>query len=188
MNTIAATARGSTVVSTLGFLEREYGREAADKVLDQLSEDVRSSVTAAKASEQIPFDILARLLRAIEAVFGEEDPRLMEKLGANSIASGGTERYGGILRKASPREFLTQPVSLFKLFYHPGNMEVVGDEEERAVLRLVGFPAAEPLFCRRQTGGLERAVELAGGATPRVRHVRCVAEGDAFCEWVLDWS
>ena len=188
MKAPAATARGSTVVSTLGFLRREYGEAARDKVLGQLAEDLRVQVTSVEATGQIPFELLARLLQAIEAALGTEYPQLMEKLGANAIASGGIERYGGILRKASPREFLMQPVSLFKLFYHPGNMEVVAEEEERAVLRLVGFPAAEPLFCRRQTGGLERAVELAGGVTPRVRHVRCVVEEDAFCEWVLDWS
>jgi hypothetical protein len=33
-----------------------------------------------------------------------------------------------------------------------------------------------------------RAVELAGGVRPSVRHVRCAVEGDAFCEWELHWE
>jgi hypothetical protein len=36
--------------------------------------------------------------------------------------------------------------------------------------------------------GLLRAVELAGGVHPSVRHVRCSVEGDAFCEWELQWE
>jgi hypothetical protein len=56
------------------------------------------------------------------------------------------------------------------------------------VLRLVGFDHASPIFCRRQTGGLRQAVALAGGENPRVKHVRCVLEGDAFCEWELRWQ
>jgi hypothetical protein len=96
--------------------------------------------------------------------------------------------YSGLLRKSSPTEFLTQRVSLFRLYYHPGNMEVVEEEVEHAVLRLVGFDQADPLFCRRQTGGLRRALTEAGGHEPLSSHVRCVNEGDAFCEWELRWQ
>ena len=87
-----------------------------------------------------------------------------------------------------PLEFLTQRISLFRLYYQPGDMEVVEQSPGRAVLRLVDWDEADALFCRRQTGGLQRAVELAGGAQPAARHVRCAAEGDAFCEWELTWK
>jgi hypothetical protein len=30
--------------------------------------------------------------------------------------------------------------------------------------------------------------EAAGGSEPRVTHVRCALEGDAFCEWELTWK
>ena len=96
--------------------------------------------------------------------------------------------YSGILKKSTPTEFLTQSVSLFRLYYHPGDMEVVYDSPGAAVLRLVGFDPGTPLFCRRQTGGLRCAITLAGGLEPRTRHVRCALEGDAFCEWELGWK
>jgi hypothetical protein len=96
--------------------------------------------------------------------------------------------YSGILKKSNPTEFLTQSVSLFRLYYRPGNMEVVYEAPGTAVLRLVGFDAGTPLFCRRPTGGLECALKLAGGVAPRARHVRCALEGDAFCEWELGWG
>jgi hypothetical protein len=67
-------------------------------------------------------------------------------------------------------------------------MEVVERGEGRVVLRLVGFDHDEPLFCRRQSGGLHRALQAAGGSEPRVTHVRCALEGDAFCEWELAWK
>ena len=109
----------------------------------------------------------------------------MERAGASSIESLGVQMYGGILRKPSPLEFLTQRISLFRLYYQPGDMAVVEQQPGRAVLRLVDWEDPDPLFCRRQTGGLQRAVELAGGSHPAAHHVRCAAEGDAFCEWEL---
>ena len=96
--------------------------------------------------------------------------------------------YSGILRKSTPTEFLTQSVSLFRLYYHPGDMQVVYDAPGAAALRLVRFDPETPLFCQRQTGGLRCALTLAGGLEPRTRHVRCSLEGDAFCEWELGWK
>lgn len=181
--------RGSTLRSTLAYLHREVGQTSVDRVLEQLSPEHRERVAAAVDSPtaEIPFALLSELLRAADAAMRDADPRWVEAAGAFAIESSGMQLYPGILRKSSPLEFLTQPISLFRLYYQPGNMEVVEHEAGRAVLRLVGFEHRNALFCRRQTGGLQRALELAGGQGASVRHVRCGEEGDAFCEWELRW-
>ena len=147
----------------------------------------------AAPTDEFPFALWTRLSAATDAVIGEAVPDWPERAGAWAIESTGLQLYGGILRKQSPIEFLTQSVSLFRLYYQPGDMKVVeheavGERGGRGVLRLVGFDHGSAIFCRRQTGGLRQAVALAGGERPRVRHVRCVLEGDAFCEWELRWQ
>ena len=183
----APQAKGSTLRSTLRYVEAEHGAAAADAVLERLPDDERRRIESAGAMDEVPVELLRVLWDAVEGAVGKRDPGWPEKSGAYSIQSMGVQLYGGILRKRDPLEFLSQPVSLFRLYYQPGNMEVVESEPGRAVLRLVGFPG-DPVFCRRQTGGLLRAVELAGGVHPSVRHVRCSVEGDAFCEWELQWE
>lgn len=183
--------RGSTLRSTLEYLRRGGGEERVLAVLAVLAPESRAALESAIASgpaTEIPFALLADLLAAADAVVAAEEPQWVERAGAFAIESSGMQSYAGILRKSSPGEFLNQPVSLFRLYYQPGNMEVVENDEGRAVLRLVGFPHHTPLFCRRQTGGLWRALEIAGGRDPSVRHVRCAGEGDAYCEWELRWS
>jgi len=188
MTAVAAPqAKGSTLRSTLRYVEAEHGAAAADAVLERLPDDERRRIESAGAMDEVPVELLRVLWDAVEGTVGKRDPGWPEKSGAYSIQSMGVQLYGGILRKRDPLEFLSQPVSLFRLYYQPGNMEVVESEPGRAVLRLVGFPG-DPVFCRRQTGGLLRAVELAGGVHPSVRHVRCSVEGDAFCEWELRWD
>jgi hypothetical protein len=184
---IAPHAKGSTLRSTLRFVEAELGAEAVAEVLACLPADERARVEAAASTEEVPIELLRAPGDAVEQVIGERDPRWPERSGAFAIQSSGVEHYRGILLKKNPLEFLSQPVSLFQLYYRPGDMQVVDEEPGRAVLRLDGFPG-DPVFCRRQTGGLLRAVELAGGANPSVRHVRCSVEGDAFCEWELRWE
>lgn len=182
-----AHAKGSTLIATMDFIRTEKGADVLTRVLARIPASERERITTSKAIDEVPLDLALTLWRAADEELREGEPEWVERAGGFSIEFPGVRMYSGILRKSSPTEFLTQRVSLFRLYYHPGNMEVVEVEEEHAVLRLVGFDQADPLFCRRQTGGLRRALTEAGGQEPRTSHVRCVAEGDAFCEWELRW-
>jgi hypothetical protein len=184
----AQQAKGSTLRSTLAYVRAVAGEAGVDAVLSRVPDAERARITAATQTEEVPLELLLTLWHAVEAEIGADHPDWPERSGGFSISNAGVEHYRGILLKKSPAEFLLQRVSLFRLFYQPGNMEVVEEEPGRAVLRLVGFDPGERTFCRRQTGGLLRSIELAGGADPAVRHVRCSLEGDAFCEWELRWT
>jgi hypothetical protein len=189
----AQVAKGSTLRATLAFVESVAGADAVERVLEALPARERRRVREAAPTDEFPFALWTRLSEATEQAIGASVPDWPERAGAHAIESFGVQLYGGILRKASPLEFVNQSVSLFRLYYHPGDMKVVeqevtGERGGRVVLRLVGFEHASPHFCRRQSGGLERALALAGGERPRVRHVRCTLEGDAFCEWELAWT
>ena len=179
--------KGATVVATLAYVLVVHGAEARAQVLTALDPALRDRLVSIDATAELPYAELLVLWRAADEALRERDPQWMERSGAHSIESTGVQLYSGILRKRSPHEFLTQSVSLFQLFYSPGDMEVVEEEGTRAVLRLSGFDSRDVLFCRRQTGGLRQALLQAGGESPRVKHVRCAHEGDAFCEWELAW-
>ena len=188
-----ALAKGSTLRATMEFVRADKGDAALERVLARLPEERRARVERAAPTDEVAFDLALDLWRAADEELAPSDPAWIERAGAQSIESFGVQLYGGILRKASPLEFVNQSVSLFRLYYHPGDMKVVeqedvGERGGRVVLRLLGFDHGSAVFCRRQTGGLERALAIAGGERPRVRHVRCGLEGDAFCEWELRWS
>lgn len=181
-------AKGSVFHTTMDFVRAEKGEATVDSILRRLPEEQRRQVETSTPTQEVPFERVLSLWQAVDAEIGANDPGWIERSGAYSIESMGVQLYSGILRKSSPREFLTQRISLFRLYYHPGDMEVVEEEDGHAVLRLVGFDYAGPLFCRRQTGGLSRALEVSGGQKAKTSHVRCVAEGDAFCEWEVRWE
>jgi hypothetical protein len=182
-----AFAKGSTVRGTTDFVRSAHGDEVLAHILSDLSAADRKKVEECSPTDEVNFDLLVALWHAIDRHLGTIDPGWVERAGGHAIQNTGVKLYGGILRKSSPTEFLTQGISLFRLYYRPGNMEVVEEHEEYAVLRLVGFDRADPLFCRRQTGGLRSALTEARGHEPETSHVRCVVEGDAFCEWEARW-
>jgi hypothetical protein len=181
-------AKGAVILATLEYLGQCFDAGLVDAVLATVPEQARSRLTAAGPTDAVPLEDVYSLWRAADQVIGSRHSRWMEDAGAFSIDSAGAQLYSGIVRKPTPSDFLTQRISLFRLFYQPGEMEVVENGDVRAVVRLSNFADVDPLFCRRQTGGLRRAVELAGGPAAAARHVRCVSDGDAFCEWELTWG
>jgi hypothetical protein len=181
-------AKGSTLHSTIALVRSLSGDDGVERVLACLGAHLPADLEAAGATDEVPLGRLLALWRAVDDELGPDHPDWPERSGAFAIDAFGVQLYAGILLKKSPEDFLTQRVSLFRLFYHPGNMEVVRVDEGHAVLRLVDFDPMQPAFCRRQTGGLLRSVQLAGGPGAAVRHVRCSLEGDAFCEWELRWG
>lgn len=182
-----AQAKGSTLIATMDFVKTEKGSDVLDSIMKRLPEGDSQTINKCAPTAEIPLDLLLSLWRAVDEEIRDSDPQWVERAGGHSIEFTGVRLYSGILRKASPMEFLTQRISLFRLYYHPGNMELIEEHDGYAVTRLVGFDQADPLFCRRQTGGLRRALREAGGDEPETSHVRCVNEGDAFCEWELRW-
>ena len=185
--TAVQLAKGSTLGSTLAFL-RTLGGGEAEAALARMAPEERARIDAAAPTDEVPLELLLALWAAVDDEVGATHPDWPERSGALAIEATGVQLYGGILLKKSPTDCLTQRVSRFRLFYHPGDMEVVQAADGRAVLRLVGFDPVHPFFCRRQSGGLLRSVQLAGGTDASVRHVRCSLEGDAFCEWELRWT
>lgn len=179
-------ARGSTVRATFDFLRQTYGQAMLDAILATMDRDASQLLSAARTTDFLPYDQVRALWRSADARLRGAHPLWMEEAGAFAIASLGQRLYGGLLRKSTPEEFLTQSTFVYQLYYSQGELQPVEIEPGRAVLRLVGF-SGDSLFCRRQTGGIASAIRIAGGNQVRVDHVRCTAEGDAYCEWEMLW-
>lgn len=180
--------RGSTVRSTIEFL-RDQAPDAVDAILAELSPSHRRTVLSVKDTEEISYDVALSLWRATDRALAPRDPHWIDRSGSWSIERVGMRLYGGLIKKPSPLEFLTQHISLFHLYYRPGDMILVEQNtgRGRAVMRLVEFDPTDTLFCRRLTGGWLAALRIAGGKDVTAVHSRCSLEGDLFCEWELRW-
>lgn len=180
--------RGSTVRSTIEFLRDLVPADTVDGILGELAPADRTVITSVKDTDEIPYRIALALWSEADAMLGRADPRWIDRSGSWAIEQAGMRLYSGLIRKPSPLEFLTQHISLFHLYYRPGDMIVVEQSPGRAVMRLVGFKPAKTLFCRRLGGGWVAALRIAGGQDVASVHSRCAMEGDLFCEWELRWK
>ena len=181
-------ARGSTALGTIEYLRERVDARVVARVLNKLPPEERTQLLAARDTTELPYSMLLQLWHIVDSEIGTTHPQWIEASGAWGIEQTGMRLYGGLIKKPSPLEFLTQQTSLFHLYYRPGDMVLVEESPGRAVVRLVGFEPADPLFCRRLNGGWPAALRIAGGTSVQCVHSRCSLEGDLFCEWELRWK
>jgi hypothetical protein len=180
--------RGSTLRSTIEFLEHELPRAECEAVLARLAPADRALIERVGVTDDVPYRVALSLWRSADEAMHPRDPAWAERAGAEAIHVLGRQLYGGLLQKPTPIEFLTQHISLFQRYYRPGDMKVTEFAPGRATARLLGFEPGDSLFCRRLSGGWRSVIEIAGGVEPVVEHARCSLEGDMFCEWVIRWK
>jgi hypothetical protein len=179
--------RGSTLHSTIEYLERVLSPSACETVLARLAPEERELLSRVAVTDDVPYHVALSLWRSADLALSSLDPQWAERAGAEAIRVRGMQLYKGLLQKPTPLEFLTQHISLFQRYYRPGDMKVTERTTGRATARLIGFEPGDRLFCRRLTGGWLAAIEIAGAREPMVTHARCVLEGDLFCEWEVRW-
>ena len=181
-------ARGSTLHSTMEYLAHALSPEAREAVLARLSAEERALVETAAVTDDVPYRVALNLWRSADKELADIDPRWAELAGAEAIRVRGMQLYAGLIQKPTPDDFLTQHISLFQRYYRPGDIKVTERTTGRATVRMLGFEAGDPLFCRRLTGGWLAGIEIAGAREAQVTHARCVLDGDLFCEWEVRWK
>lgn len=180
--------RGSTLRSTMEYLERVLDHDALEAVLARLDPASRALAKGAALTDDVPYEAALELWRSADITLSPLNAMWAEEAGAEAIRLRGMQLYKGLLAKPTPLEFVTQHISLFQRYYRPGDVKVIEHAPTRARARLIGFEPGDRLFCRRLTGGWEAAITLAGGRDAMVEHARCTLEGDLFCEWETRWK
>ena len=180
--------RGSTLLSTMEYLERALTDAQRAALMARLEPDERELLAHLGLTEDVPFPVALHLWRSADRELASIDPDWAERAGAEAIRVRGMQLYSGLIQKPTPMEFLAQHISLFQRYYRPGDMKITERTPGRAAARLVGFEPGDRLFCRRLTGGWNAVIEIAGGRDAEATHPRCVLEGDPFCEWEVRWK
>jgi hypothetical protein len=182
------TTRVLALRNTISYVRRVVSTKELNAILATLPAAEQAIVQSAPDHDEVPYGIALRLWRSIDAVLSPRDPAWVEAMGADAARRIDEQLGAEVVHRSSPLTFLTQQIPFFRIYYRPGDMVLIEHGADHASIRLVGFEAGDPLFCRRFTAGWATALELSGGRDVVVRHLRCACEGDLFCEWSLRWT
>jgi hypothetical protein len=184
-----AQLKGSAYLSTLAFIESQFGAQAKERVLNRLDPDDRNMLTGMVLPIQwYPLAPFPRLLRAMEAELGRGDLALVIERGTWAAVQDMRTVHKVLLKFVTPQWVIEKGTKLWPNFHTSGRWEVKrhGDKAARGTLHDLGV--VDDAMCATLRGWMLGLLQLAGARRPAVEHAQCRARGDAICVYDVSWQ
>lgn len=182
--------KGTILGSAVAFLRLKLGEEGYRGLVRTLpAEDESLLLRPVLPGNWYRFGLLIDLMRAAEGkVFLASGRSLPWEMGRHSAETNLNGTFKLFVRVAETGYLMRRATEFFSAYYDSGTMSVVAVGDRIAIFRITDFDEPSPLFCERLQGWCQRTMELAGHTHVNVRHPRCAAKGDPFCEYVGEWK
>jgi hypothetical protein len=185
-----AKVKGTAVKASIAFLKENAEGDTFESLLDQLEphkqEILRQPILQ---SSWYDFTLLLDLMAAAEGRISPPPGRTLAwEMGRFSADHGLKTIYRVFFKVADPGFIIRKASQVFSTYYDSGSMEVASTDDRTALLRLTDFNQPHVWFCDRLMGWMERTLELSGAKSPRVSHPKCLARGDASCDYCGRWQ
>ncbi len=183
-----AQLKGSAYLSTIAFIEANYGAAARDRVMARLPNEDRTLLGSSPLAIQwYPLAPFPRLLRAMEAELGRGDLSLVTERGTWAAMQDMRTVHKVLLKLVTPQWVVEKGMKLWPNFHTSGHWESrrQGDKGARAVLHDLGV--VDEAMCATLKGWMIGLLQLAGIKKPMVDHTECRALGAALCVYQISW-
>jgi hypothetical protein len=184
-----AQLKGSAYLSTIAFIEANYGAAARDRVMARLPNEDRTLLGSSPLAIQwYPLAAFPRLLRAMEAELGRGDLSLVTERGTWAAMQDMRTVHKVLLKLVTPQWVIEKGMKLWPNFHTSGRWESKrqGDQGARAVLHDLGV--VDEAMCATLKGWMIGLLQLAGIKKPMVDHAECRARGAALCVYQISWK
>lgn len=182
--------RGLTLIQFKRYLVKDFGVEAADKIIDTLPREAAKQVKFADRGGWYDFETQRLLREAIITHIDPDDPQgVVYRMGLETSSWDFSGFLKPIFSFIPLKTILTQSASLWKKYYDKGKMVLAFYEENQvrqAKLELSDFPS-DPHFCPIVTSWMMTALSTLRLLNPRVEHSTCIHMGDDICRFELTW-
>jgi hypothetical protein len=190
--------REASLQATLDYVRETFGHEALRKVLDSLGDETRGALAlrpgASVAPGWHPASLLAELLAQVDRTCGRGDLALVKSSGKYLASRDINRFFRWVYRLAGPSTILSRASSIWSNYNDDGACVVEQEARNRAVFRVEGWSAADPVLCKRIEGWAEGALELAvPGARTLVQEqshliLEPAVSPQRLCRFVATWG
>lgn len=179
--------KGSMLRAHLDWVRDHTSREETIEFYAALPDGVRRQVSTVLAASWYEFTTLIEIDRAILTLFGNGDPRFLERLGAFSaeVNLAGVYRF---FRRDGVHDFFRRSALLHDQFQDFGTAEYAEESGTSGTMRHREYPSFSPLFCASAIGYYRECVQLHGGRTVEVAETECQCAGDEACTFEIRWT
>lgn len=181
--------KGSAYLSTLAFIESQFGAPAKERVLARLEPDDQKMLTGMVLPIQwYPLAPFPRLLRAMDAELGRGDLSLVVERGTWAALQDMRTVHKVLLKFVTPQWVVEKGMKLWPNFHTSGRWESKKDGEHGARALLHDLGIADEAMCATFRGWILGLLQLAGTKRASVEHPDCRGRGAATCLFVVSWK
>jgi predicted hydrocarbon binding protein len=181
-------------LAALKYVRATAGTEGIAQVLAGMREDELVLLGASEHSPRklsarswVPFRLQARLLRAIDAAFGDEETTVLFEVGRFMGSHDVPLAFRPFLRLGNPGWIMEVATRLWR-YYHDRGHWVLERTPYTMMCTLHDHPESDVAFCETFQGWITGALEVSGAHQVEVHHPVCHARGAQNCVFTVRWQ
>lgn len=113
-----------------------------------------------------------------------------------NMRKNGSENAGNLLRGVyklyaklgKPNTFIKRAAKIFSGFFNPGDLSIVEEKDNYAVMHVTGIPDIYGVFTFGLAGWIERALLVNGCRKAEAKISKSLVRGDKYIELILSWE
>ncbi len=181
-------ARGSALRVRLDFVRTRYGEAALERVLKRLPPNIQTLLRRGiDEHAEYPREVLTALTQAIRDELAGGDPNLAREMAAFLAEYDLRHDLMRYFKAGDPAFTISQMDAIIHHYWGEVPVQVENSANRHLRLRVTRTGNLTPEACRYNLPGwMEGAIRAAGGR-PQVRKVKCVDNGDPWCEYEVSW-
>jgi hypothetical protein len=168
------------------FTQMRFGELAYDKVLAQLGEDDRRVLGGIIPMGWYDVALYARLIHAVNHLYGRGDLSLLDQLGQYEAAQDLTTVHRLFMRVANPGLILDKTMTLWRRFHDTGTWEVTRRGKSATGVRR-DWGIVDAGMCTELRGYIQGIVSVGNGKDVWVEHTTCRVHGAEACVFDGTW-
>ena len=181
------TVKGTPVRSLQKFIEGDLTPQQLQSLYSTLApEEAQRFREQILPTETVPVALLNRVTEAAARAKGEALDPFARRAGREAAGEAVRGIYRFFALVLTPAALLSKASQMWSSIYNRGKLVVAEQTEKSARIELLDFPS-EVSGCARLSGWIEKMAELTGAKDITINKTKCVARGDANCEWQLRW-
>ena len=181
--------KGLVIQNRKEFAEECFGKDAWQKVLDNLSQADREAIgDLVLAAKWYPFELGERIDRAIVNVLGGGKNRVFEDIGAKSAQRSLMKVHRSFLTRGDPQAFMKKVEIMYKFYYDIGRREYTPTGPTSGVMTTYDAETSSVSDCLTVIGFHKEALRMCGARNVEVVEEECRARGGSCCRYRFTWD
>jgi len=182
--------KGTAIAAIPGFIVKKFGKKGLDRWLAAINEKARKGYEShILVGNWYPIkEFMLEPTQKMCDLFYQGDVRGAREGGRYSAELALKGIYRIFVKFGSPEFLIRRASNAFTSYYQPSEIEVVSQEDKKAILHIIKFPEASSLVENRIAGWIEGALEISGCKNVKVLITQSLAKGAPYTEIVASWS